>query len=986
MSKNKANRPFPKEIREYYKDAYKLSIENGSINHGVSLLDFVKQERDKVVKIVESTPDINKEKIDWLSVAKKLRESWKIDKFFPLSTLQKIVQFAVDDEIDIKDVFNFPENKVLQNPQILETAIPETKYLITSQSDNDYWFLVEWVSNAIDAANPWKQIWRFWEGFFQSLSKIWGDDKNIEITSKQNNQQGYRVTLKSTDTDIFIATKNQSIDTSGTKVSLNKKYSKKEKSKIKRIIKEKFRTNTRAIIEYNWERINNFDEYNYLNWEKFRHQELPTIQINSNDNTLSVIDSWVGMDANDISSKLLYPNTTSKKRVKMSDEDVKNLSPKETRFFYKKKENKKEKTKILLQVAWVVIEDFKVESVWNIWECVFEFPSFSPLEDSRNEIKVWRETTISLVSALKKIASIWSDSSEKLALLEVISNIYNHLKDRPSNIVDEEFTLESNMKKTFNEIKSDIEKTWVVVLPWEEKIVNTFWIRDDIFYIASDFVDFNVESMPGIQEITWSILDVEKYDYTNTYRFFEIPFSPSAEHDYMIFKWCIYINSLVLKNKSPDDLDTTIKALNVSINLNTWYELENEKAFYGRLPTSQEWKIKKESVGKKKKKSNLLSIKDMEVSIKDIDTNSEDWKKQREEIIKSQSKHITAWYNEFINKYKWKIEWKKVYVSSLFTVDTKLTLEKGIEIDDIKLALKFGYLVWGDKYGNLLSKWSIKNKQEIIEFVWEITDFLNKKNASVTLPTIEFIRKMTNKIGIDNIDIILRYTKTLLKIVDKHPKYILEIMERFSLYRKSNESYDFKKALENINELLDKTDIDFTKMFEKSLNDTDEYKSYSKKALNDLKEKEYEYIEKHEYTYEVDTLYSTKNYHDQWLDMPTSIKRENFTIFSDIIKARENKEGQSNNHPFFDPKNEGIVWDFLNFIQDDPEEYAGEFYARHWKRLYTNKIWTFHFTEFYNFFKERTNIIDAVVSLIKENNSIELYRVMSKNWFQLILR
>jgi len=164
MSNNKSSRPFPKEIKEYYRDAYKSGIEDGSIHGGVTLLDFVKQERDKVVKIVENTLDINKKEIDWLSVAKNLRKSWDIDKFFPLSTLQKIVQFAVDDEIELKDVFDFPENRILQNSEILQTAIPETKYLITSQSDNDYWFLIEWVSNAIDASNPWKQIWRFWEG------------------------------------------------------------------------------------------------------------------------------------------------------------------------------------------------------------------------------------------------------------------------------------------------------------------------------------------------------------------------------------------------------------------------------------------------------------------------------------------------------------------------------------------------------------------------------------------------------------------------------------------------------------------------------------------------------------------------------------------------------------------------------------------------------------------------------------------------------
>jgi len=69
------------------------------------------------------------------------------------------------------------------------------------------------------------------------------------------------------------------------------------------------------------------------------------------------------MDAHDLAGKLLYPNTTSKKREKISDEDVKKLSPDETRFFYTHKKNTKDKTHISLQVAGVIIEDFHIASI-----------------------------------------------------------------------------------------------------------------------------------------------------------------------------------------------------------------------------------------------------------------------------------------------------------------------------------------------------------------------------------------------------------------------------------------------------------------------------------------------------------------------------------------------------------------------------------------------------------------------------------------------
>jgi len=778
MAQSKTPYTFPKEIREYYKDAYEKNSSGW-----LTLLEFVKQERERIMNIVSPLLPTDGSKIDWVDIAKKLREKWDIPKYFPLSTLQKLVQHSADGSIDLEsEVFNFPENSLLQNPQVLENAIPKTDHLISSQSDQKYGFVAEWLSNAIDASNSEKQIGRFGEWFFQSLSQLSDGKSEIEISSKTDTKPWYKVSLQSRKWDIMLASEKHEQENSGTTIHLQKSFSKEDECKeIQDFVTRKFRTNTRARIICNGKRLNTISSYHYLNGEAFSEDGLPEVHIDISPEWIKVTDMGIGMSADGISKNLLYPNTTSKERKKMTDTEVTKLSPDETRFFYKNKRWKQKKTHILLQVAGVVIEDFHVESVGSIGECVFEFPSFSPLEDSRNEIKVWRETTISLVSALEKIANTSSDTKEKLALLEVVSSIYLHLRDRPSNIVDEAFTLTSNMKKSFGKIQSDIESSGITVLPGDPKIVDAFGLRDDVFYIAPEFVDFVPENIPKVQEITESIESPAKYNHIKNYRFFEAPFDKNATHDYLVFEWTVYINKHLLKGKLWKKQDDIIHALNTSINLNTSYELENEKVHYGRVPSSSEGEIIR-STPKRKQKHTDTTFSTKFTSSQVLQGASSLQKElsrdEQELLIQEQVEFLMDWYEGFYNKYSHKTQ-DHFYDAFNNQEDVRSTIKwrikEGMSVEETMIHIQACVFI---SYHSNVYKGKATE-----ELVWIIQDFVETKNSSLVIPTMEFIREMYAYLDINqkpgDIELSLRYTKTLLKILNTEPQFILEIMERF---------------------------------------------------------------------------------------------------------------------------------------------------------------------------------------------------------------
>ena len=130
--------------------------------------------------------------------------------------------------------------------------------------------------------------------------------------------------------------------------------------------------------------------------------------------------------------------------------------------------------------------------------------------------------------------------------------------------------------------------------------MNCFWSRDDIFYIDPDFIDFQVESIPWISEISDSILWRSTTKQGKKVRFFEVDFDVKATHDYVLWEEYVLINRTVFAEKTDEQRDMLIQVINIGVNLNTSYEMESEKVSYGRLPTSSEWKIVAEAPKEKR--------------------------------------------------------------------------------------------------------------------------------------------------------------------------------------------------------------------------------------------------------------------------------------------------------------------------------------------------------------------------------------------------
>jgi hypothetical protein len=53
--------------------------------------------------------------------------------------------------------------------------------------------------------SPHKQIGRFWEGFFQSLQHLQDENNEIQVSSKSQSDDGYRVFLRKKWDNLLVA-------------------------------------------------------------------------------------------------------------------------------------------------------------------------------------------------------------------------------------------------------------------------------------------------------------------------------------------------------------------------------------------------------------------------------------------------------------------------------------------------------------------------------------------------------------------------------------------------------------------------------------------------------------------------------------------------------------------------------------------------------------------------------------------------------------
>lgn len=559
---------------DLFRQMFELEMWREPINNS-ELYKYLLLKKKELSELIKEWEFDDNGKIDWISAIVKLRQWLSLPKFIDFEMFISIVQLFRTwnkGKESYNDLLTIVRNESIR--KTIWTEWQEIGKTIYNQSEDIYQSLVELVSNAIDASNENGQIGRFGVWFFQSLALLEEWNWRLTVTTKRWWNQWYEISFKKQWT-IKVGSLICEKQDIWTHIILQKRFTEKEQQKFRNFLISRFKVNTRSRIILNWERVNKLWEYKYYNWIALEDPKTEVV-ININENWFEVIDKWVWMDSKIISESLLYPKSTTKKKVNLEWEALSKLCEEQTKFFYKNKYKVEDKTKISLQIAWVVIEEFEEQTIWNIWEFILEFPSFTYVPESRNQIQITRGVVISIKNMMEKIHYSVEDINEKVKLIEILWKIVNHIKERPTDEVKKQYNLGDMLRNTFKWLKQDIEITGNVVLWVNEKIMNLLGKRDWVIYVSDDFMDFDMQKTPWVKKI-WNntLYRADRY-------FYEIEFDELAGYDYYISPVWVLVNSKYLKT------DRERSILNSSINLNLWYESADRMVFYGRIRSINE--------------------------------------------------------------------------------------------------------------------------------------------------------------------------------------------------------------------------------------------------------------------------------------------------------------------------------------------------------------------------------------------------------------
>lgn len=532
-------------------------------------------------------------KTSWYLFFAEFREHLWIQKYMDLDTFNAFTEVVMIswDDLDYDDFLKiFKKSKALSKTKSGNSSY---KWVNVSKIIENQWeylaqWLVELVANGIDATIVDKTIWRFWEGFYQSLKYLKWWNSEILVQTKKEWEKWFQINIKNESWVNKIWSVWIDKENNWTKIELKKKLSLEEQKDLEKFLKSRFKTNKKTKIILNGELVNSLTEYNYHNWKELN---LPQQEVNIeiSENGFKVIDSWVWMSSRDLSEKLLAPNMSGKKRLNsdsMTDKEIEKHTKNETAFFYKNfndwkeilknNELKTKKTDIRLQVGWVLIEEFHTETSYDIEEFCLELPSFTWLPESRNKIELTKEVVVSLEMTMEKISNQISSQKEQLMLLEIVAKIIKHLKSRESSNSQTKSKYDINRvaKKSFKKIKEEIESSWKTVIASIPGIKDILDYKEDVVFVDEELLKFDIRKIPWIKKLA-NIKDKQK-------DFYEIEFWEKAKYDYLILDNAILVNSKY--TKSQDDLDK----INAQVNLNLSYEKEEDRVFYGIIENEKE--------------------------------------------------------------------------------------------------------------------------------------------------------------------------------------------------------------------------------------------------------------------------------------------------------------------------------------------------------------------------------------------------------------
>lgn len=561
-----------------------------------NLATFVLKNREKIKKIVSQNEQVQANyaswnHINWYLFFADYREYLWFLKYMDLDLFNAFTEKVMTswDEVNYDDFLKIFKKAKPKTRLPKWYKWPEVKKLIKNQWEYLAQWLVELVANAIDATSSEKTIWRFWEWFYQALKFLKWWNAELTVTSKKSEEKWFLLSFLEEDGVNKVWTVWMEKEDIWTEVELKKKLSQKEIQDLKTFLINAFKTNKRVNIFLNSEKVNNFGEYNYYNGELLSS---PTgnVFIEINESWFKVVDSWVWMSAKDLSERLLQPTSSWKKRINpdsMKDEELERNTLWETAFFYKRFENGKktkkdanektlQKTSIRLQVWWVLIESFEKLTSYDISEFCLEFPSFTWLPESRNEVQLTKEVVVSLKHAIEKISEKVEDDTEKIMLLELLWKIIEHLKSRESSKVStkSKYDIDKVAKNVFKSLMQNLEAKWKTVLPSIPELQAVLSWNDDIIFVDPLFLNFDVKKIPWVQKL--------KNVRNAKVEFYQIEFSKEAEYDYLILKWIVLVNAKYTKNQDTIDL------INTQVNLNTGYEQWDDIVFYGVIEDDED--------------------------------------------------------------------------------------------------------------------------------------------------------------------------------------------------------------------------------------------------------------------------------------------------------------------------------------------------------------------------------------------------------------
>lgn len=547
------------------------------------------EKRNQIRDILASHKEVKNEyqngnHTNWFLFLADYRESLGIPKFMDLdlfNALSEIImtsgeEMSYDDFLKVfKKSYAFSQvGKNYQGPEVGKLIKNQWEYLAQ--------WLVEIVANAIDATLPDSTIGRFWEWFYQSLKFLQDWKWELIVQTKKQDQKGFQIHIKNKDSKNYVGSVAIEKEQNGTKIQLKKTLSSHEQAQLISFVIHAFQTNKKVNIILNGNKINKLESYHYYNGE---YLSLPnkSVFIEVNEYGFSVTDTGMWMSSKDLCEKLLYPTSSGKKRVNpdaMNENELDKNTLAQTAFFYKRFQNGKQnykknhenitpKTHIRLQVWGVLIEYFDTETSYDVSEFCLEFPTFTWLPESRNKIELTKEVVVSLWHAIEKITTKVKDEKEQLMLLEIVGKIITHLKSRESSKAStkSKYDIVKVAKEAFKNLKNELQAKGKVVIASVEGIQDILPQNEDIVFVDEAFLNFEIAKIPGIQKLK----NVSK----STKTFYQIDFSENAPYDYLILPQGVIVNAKYTKNTKALDL------INAQVNLNTGYEHEEDKVFYG---------------------------------------------------------------------------------------------------------------------------------------------------------------------------------------------------------------------------------------------------------------------------------------------------------------------------------------------------------------------------------------------------------------------